>query len=96
MLRITVQTTPTTAIVSFQHPHPERIARYEAYLHGHRENECFVAGSAQHLQCTIEGIPEASDFAILARACYSIPYNCENYILNPYRTTIRRKHYHYV
>ncbi len=35
--------------------------------------KCSVAASAQHLHCTVNGIPEASVFYINAHACFSGP-----------------------
>ncbi len=94
-LSIEVRTTPTTAIVSFKHPHPKSIVRYEAYYRSNRGMNCAVAGNARDLRCTIKGFPEATDFYIIARACFSGRHNCEDYIQKLCFTTLRRRHFNF-
>ncbi len=94
-LSIEVRTTPTTAIVSFKHPQPKSIVRYEAYYRDNRGMNCAVAGNAPDLRCTIKHIPEATVFYVVARACFSGPNTCEDYIQSLCFTTLRRRHLNY-
>ncbi len=92
-MSIDVQTTGTSAIVTFKHSNPQGIVRYEASLNGDSEKKCSVAASAQHLRCTVNGIPEALKFYINADAYFSGPPYYQGFILGPYPSTMRRMHY---
>ncbi len=54
-LSVTVETTPTTAIVTFRHASPSGIVRYEASVYLQSRIKCSVAASATPLQCTLKG-----------------------------------------
>ncbi len=83
-----IETTITTAIVTFQHTNPEGIVRYEAYLERLNGNKCSIAAKASPLQCTLRGIAEAVNFNVLARACHS-ENQCEPAITVESRTKLR-------
>ncbi len=92
-LSIDVQTTGTSAIVTFKYSNPQGIVRYEASLNGESNKKCSVAASAQHLRCTVNGILEALKFYIDADAYFSGPPYYKGFIFGPYRSTMRRMYY---
>ncbi len=87
MLSVTVETTATTATVGFRHANPVGIVRYEASLYGQSAIRCSVAASAKPLQCTLKGLPEASEIYLEATACFAS--HCEPPSLGPWRTKMR-------
>lgn len=91
-LSISVATTPTTATVRFSHANPNQIVRYEASVHQQSHIRCSVAANAQPLQCTLHGLPEATELYLEARACFAGPSICEPPVLGPWRTQMRGNH----
>ncbi len=91
-LSITVKTSITTATVTFHHKKPKGITVYEAYVNSLEGNKCTVAANAKPLQCTLRGIKEASNFNVVARACFSSKGKCETPIEVAARTMLRGDH----
>ncbi len=79
--------------MTFHHKNPKGITVYEAYVNSLEGNKCTVAASAKPLQCTLKGIPEASNFNVVARACFSVQGKCEPPIDVAARTELRGKHF---
>ncbi len=88
-LSLTVETSITTADVTFHHTNPSRIVRYEAYVNSLGGNKCTVAAKVNDPKCTLRGIGEAVEFYVVARACFAGNDNCEPPIEVKSRTKLR-------
>ncbi len=87
-LSVDVETTFTTAKVTFHDENSDGVVRYKAFAGSvGGEPWCSVPTTAAHIRCTINGLEEAIDFELHVQACRTNV--CERDIMVHARTKLQ-------